>query len=91
MDFPITETAVIVGVGMLTLGWVVTTWMRIKNGYPLKVMAGEYAFREPLVVIGEKTDPEWTAKVGEVLAAMKADGTLASLTTKWYGKDYSAD
>ena len=63
----------------------------IKNGYPLKVMAGEYAFREPLVVIGEKTDPEWTAKVGEVLAAMKSDGTLASLTTKWYGKDYSAD
>lgn len=68
-----------------------TAMNAIKNGYPLKVMAGEYAFREPLVVIGEKTDPEWTAKVGEVLAAMKADGTLASLTTKWYGKDYSAD
>lgn len=68
-----------------------TAMNAIKNGYPLKIMAGEYAFREPLVVIGEKTDPEWTAKVSEVLAAMKADGTLASLTTKWYGKDYSAD
>jgi len=68
-----------------------TAMNAIKNGYPVKILEGEYAFREPLVVIGEKTDPEWTAKVSEVLAAMKADGTLASLTTKWYGKDYSAD
>ncbi len=68
-----------------------TAMNAIKNGYPVKILEGEYAFREPLVVIGEKTDPEWTAKVSEVLAAMKSDGTLASLTTKWYGKDYSAD
>lgn len=63
----------------------------IKNGYPLRVIDGEYAFREPLVVIAEKTDPEWTKKVGEIIAEMKKDGTLATLTTKWYGKDYSAD
>ncbi|MFC0481463.1 transporter substrate-binding domain-containing protein [Gellertiella hungarica] len=63
----------------------------IKNGYPLKVIEGEYAFREPLVVIAEKGDAEWTAKIGELIAAMKADGTLSKLTTKWYGKDYSAD
>lgn len=63
----------------------------IKNGYPVRVVEGEYAFREPLVVIAEKVDPEWTAKVGGIIADMKKDGTLASLTTKWYGKDYSAD
>lgn len=63
----------------------------IKNGYPVKILEGEYAFREPLVVIAEKADAEWTAKVGEIIKQMKADGTLATLTTKWYGKNYSAD
>jgi polar amino acid transport system substrate-binding protein len=63
----------------------------IKNGYPLRVIEGEYAFREPLVVIAEKGDAEWTAKIGEIIKAMKADGTLGTLTKKWYGADYSAD
>lgn len=63
----------------------------IKNGYPVKIVEGEYAFREPLVVIAEKNDPEWTAKLGEIIKQMKSDGTLATLTAKWYGKDYSAD
>lgn len=63
----------------------------IKNGYPLRILEREYAFKEPLVVIAEKVDPEWTKKVGEIIDGMKKDGTLASLTTKWYGKDYSAD
>lgn len=63
----------------------------IKNGYPLRILEGGYAFREPLVVIAEKVDPDWTAKIGAIIGDMKKDGTLASLTTKWYGKDYSAD
>jgi len=63
----------------------------IKNGYPLRVLDGDYAFREPLVVIAEKVDAEWTAKVGGIIDEMKKDGTLGTLTTKWYGKDYSAD
>ncbi len=63
----------------------------IKNGYPLRILEGDYAFKEPLVVIAEKVDPEWTAKVGGIVAEMKKDGTLATLTTKWYGKDYAAD
>ena len=68
-----------------------TAMNAIKNGYPVKVLEGEYAFREPLVVIAEKVDPEWTAKVGGIIEEMKKDGTLGALTTKWYGKDYSAD
>ena len=63
----------------------------IKNGYPLRVLEGDFAFREPLVVIAEKGDAQWTAKIGEVIGQMKTDGTLTSLTTKWYGKDFSAD
>ena len=61
----------------------------IKNGYPIKVLPGDYAFQEPLAVVADKGDAEWTAKVGEIIEAMKADGTLSTLTTKWYGKDYS--
>ena len=61
----------------------------IKNGYPIKILPGDYAFREPLVVVADKGDPEWTAKVGEIITAMKDDGTLGKLTEKWYGKDYS--
>ena len=34
--FPLTETAIIVGVGIITAGWVISTWMRMKMGYPLE-------------------------------------------------------
>lgn len=61
----------------------------IKNGYPIKILPGDYAFQEPLAIVADKGDAEWTAKIGETIAAMKADGTLSALTTKWYGKDYS--
>ncbi|QPC87197.1 transporter substrate-binding domain-containing protein [Mesorhizobium sp. NBSH29] len=62
----------------------------IKNGYPLRIIEGEFAFKEPLVIIADKGDAEWTAKVSGILDEMKADGTLSTLTEKWYGKDYSA-
>jgi polar amino acid transport system substrate-binding protein len=68
-----------------------TALQAIKSGYPIKVIANDYAFREPLVVVADKGDPEWTAKVGGLIKEMKADGTLGKLTTKWYGKDYSTD
>ena len=61
----------------------------IKNGYPIKILAGDYAFQEPLAIVADKGDAEWTAKVTATIEAMKADGTLSALTTKWYGKDYS--
>lgn len=61
----------------------------IKNRYPVKVLPGEAAFKEPLVVVTDKGDPEWTAKLGSIIQSMKDDGTLSKLTTKWYGADYS--
>lgn len=36
MDFPITETAMIAGVAIMTGGWVINTWMRMRHGYPLE-------------------------------------------------------
>ena len=41
MDFPITETTVIVGVAIMTGGWIINTWMRMKNGYPLESSWGK--------------------------------------------------
>lgn len=34
--FPITETAIIVGVGIITAGWIINSFMRMKMGYPLE-------------------------------------------------------
>ena len=34
--FPFTETAIIAGVAIMTTGWIINTWMRMKNGYPLE-------------------------------------------------------
>src|SRR5579863_6986124 len=65
-----------------------TVLRAIDNGYPIRILPG-YAFREPLTVVTDKGNPNWTAKVAATVNAMKADGTLGTLTTKWYGKDYS--
>lgn len=61
----------------------------IKAGYPVRKLEGVTPFKEPLVVIADKTDPEWTARVKAAVEALRADGTLATLTQKWYGADYS--
>ena len=36
MPFPLTETVVITGVLIMTLGWIVNNWIRVKHGYPLE-------------------------------------------------------
>ena len=53
----------------------------IKRGYPLKVV-GEPLFKEPLAVAIDKGDPEFTAKIAEIVKAMHADGTLARLSAE---------
>lgn len=58
----------------------------IKNGYPMKIV-GDPAFYEPLAVATDKGDPEFDAKIAEIVAAMHADGTLTALSEKWYGVD----
>jgi len=34
--FPLSETAIIVGVAVITGGWVINNFMRMKMGYPLE-------------------------------------------------------
>lgn len=60
----------------------------IKNGYPMKII-GEPVFFEPLAVAVDKGDPEFTAKIAEVVKSMHDDGTLSKLSEKWYGTDYT--
>ena len=61
----------------------------IKNGYPMKVV-GDPAFYEPLSVATDKGDPEFDAKIAEIVTAMKKDGTLKKLSEKWYGADLTS-
>jgi polar amino acid transport system substrate-binding protein len=58
----------------------------IKGGYPMKVV-GKPAFYEPLSVATDKGDPEFDARITEIVAEMRADGTLKALSEKWYGVD----
>ena len=60
----------------------------IESGYPLRVV-GEPVFFEPLSVAIDKGDPEFAAKLNEIVEAMRADGTLSALSVKWYGVDIS--
>ena len=43
MEF-LSETTIIAGVGILTAGWLMTTGMRIKNGYPLENSWGKAVY-----------------------------------------------
>lgn len=50
-------------------------------------MTGEVLYAEPNVIATEKGDPEWDAKLKQVLAELKDDGTLARISEKWIGTD----
>lgn len=58
----------------------------IKNGKPVKIV-GEPLFYEPIAVAVDKGDPEFAAKVKEIVDAMRADGTLKKLSEKRLGVD----
>jgi polar amino acid transport system substrate-binding protein len=60
----------------------------IKNGYPIKVV-GTPAFYEPLAVAIDKGDPEFNDALATIISDMHADGTMTTLSMKWYGFDYS--
>ncbi|MGY4491589.1 ABC transporter substrate-binding protein [gamma proteobacterium L18] len=52
-------------------------------------LAGAPLYEEPNSVAIEKGDPQWDAKVREVFAQLKQDGTLSKLSQKWIGADIS--
>ncbi len=58
----------------------------IESGYPFKFVEG-VAFAEPLAIATDKVDPDFDAKLTDIINTMKKDGTLNQLSVKWYGVD----
>ncbi|MCW8277363.1 transporter substrate-binding domain-containing protein [Pseudomonas sp. PCH199] len=50
-------------------------------------ITGEVLYAEPNVVATEKGDPQWDARLSEILAGLKSDGTLTKISQKWIGAD----
>lgn len=61
---------------------------QVKATGKLKII-GEPLFAEPNAVVTDKGDPEWNAEVKRAINELKADGTLAALSQKWFGVDIS--
>ncbi len=60
----------------------------IKNNYPLRVL-GDPVFYEPLSLAIDKGDAEFNDKLAGIVSEMRSDGTLKTLSEKWYGIDYT--
>jgi len=61
---PIVSTAIVAGVG----GWVITTWMRIKNGYPL-----EGSWGQTIKPLSTNEDKERIKLIGSENAQLRAE------------------
>jgi polar amino acid transport system substrate-binding protein len=63
-----------------------TAQAAIASTHVLRIV-GPPLYAEPNVVATEKGDPEWDRKVADTIRALQADGTLASISRKWFGQD----
>lgn len=61
----------------------------IKNGYPIKILNDSPAYYEPLAIAIAIDDSEFSQRISEIIKELQSDGTLQSLSLKWYGVDYS--
>ncbi|GFM73413.1 amino acid ABC transporter substrate-binding protein [Pseudomonas cichorii] len=52
-------------------------------------LAGASLYEEPNFVAIEKGDAEWDARIRQIFAELKQDGTLSKLSQKWIGADIS--
>jgi len=68
---------------------ILTAEQYIKDGKPVKIL-GEPLFYEPVAVAVDKGDPEFAARIKEIIEAMRADGTLKKLSEKRLGVDITA-
>jgi polar amino acid transport system substrate-binding protein len=67
-----------------------TARANVEATHALKIV-GSVLYAEPNVVATEKGDPEWDRTVNRTLMELKADGTLARLSQKWFGQDITLD
>jgi polar amino acid transport system substrate-binding protein len=67
-----------------------TAQANINAMHVLKIV-GPVLYAEPNVVATEKGDQEWDRTVSRVFSELKADGTLARLSQKWFHQDITLD
>ncbi len=67
-----------------------TAQANIDATHALKIV-GAVLYAEPNVVATEKGDAEWDRTVNRTFIELKADGTLAKLSQKWFGRDITLD
>lgn len=59
----------------------------VKRGYPVKALTDKPAYYEPLAIAIDKGDADFGGRLTAIIDQMKADGTLKTLSEKWYGDD----
>jgi polar amino acid transport system substrate-binding protein len=67
-----------------------TAQANIEATHALKTIGG-YLYEEPNVVATDKGDPQWDALVASTIEAMRADGTLAKISQRWFHADITHD
>jgi polar amino acid transport system substrate-binding protein len=67
-----------------------TAKANIDATHALKIV-GPVLYAEPNVVATEKGDAQWDSTVKRTFIELKADGTLARLSQKWFGQDITLD
>jgi len=67
-----------------------TAQANIDATHALKIV-GSVLYAEPNVVATEKGDPEWDRTVVRIFHELQADGTLAKISVKWFGRDITLD
>lgn len=60
---------------------------RVKKAPDKFKIVGDSLFGEPIWISVDKGDPEFQAKIKEILKQMSDDGTLKQISEKWVGKD----
>jgi polar amino acid transport system substrate-binding protein len=67
-----------------------TAQANVAATHVLRIVGG-YLYQEPNMVATDKGDPEWNALVASTIKAMKADGTLAKISQRWFKSDITRD
>ena len=62
----------------------------IKAGYPIKLL-GDPLYAAPGAIAVLRGDKEFSDKIATAIQEMKENGTLAKLSVKWYGEDYTVE
>ena len=71
------------------INYLPTLMEAIRSGIPLRIV-GQPLYHVPQAVAIEPGDREFATLLGEIVAEMHADGTLTSLSMKWFDFDLTA-